>query len=136
MASPFSIFRKNQKVWMAGITILAIVAFVFLSGPVANSFRGSGGREEPVVTTTKFGNLGAGQLQMLRFNRQVFVDFLEASPISVHGRASRCPMPWVKVEQAIGTGDNEAVINKWLFVREAEAMGITVDDKALNSFLG
>ena len=41
------------------------------------SRNGSGGREQPVVTTTKFGNLGAGQLQMMRFNRAVLVEFFE-----------------------------------------------------------
>ena len=30
MASPFSIFRKNQKVMLAVLTLLAMFAFVFL----------------------------------------------------------------------------------------------------------
>ena len=39
--------------------------------------------------------------------------------------------------QVIGTADvtDEEVVNKWLFAREAEAMGITVDDKTMNNFL-
>ncbi len=30
MASPFSVFRKNQKYWMAGLVVMAMIAFVFL----------------------------------------------------------------------------------------------------------
>ena len=42
--------------------------------------------------------------------------------------------------QIIGTGDSNVVrdqdvVDKWLFAREAQAMGITVNDKTLNDFL-
>ena len=58
MASPFSIFRKNQKVLMAAATLLSIVAFVFLTGPMMNSFSGSGARRDEIVArTSKFGNV-------------------------------------------------------------------------------
>ena len=66
MASPFSAFRKNQKVWMVGITIMAIGAFVFLTPAVMTS-SGSSGRDVPVVKTTKFGNIGQIELQMMEF---------------------------------------------------------------------
>ena len=131
MASPFSVFRKNQKMWMAGITIMALIAFVFLSGPVKNSFTGPGGRDEPVVRTTKFGNITGGQLQMLTQNRAIFVEFLQTLARSdnkqVASNASR-------VLQAIGNATFENVVNKWLFAREAEAMGITVDEASIRSF--
>ena len=59
MASPFSVFRKNQKVWMAAIMIMAMVAFVFLTPTVLSSFGGGGGGgRDPAVVTTKFGKLG------------------------------------------------------------------------------
>ena len=33
------------------------------------------------------------------------------------------------------SSDTMDVVNKWLFAREAEAMGITVDDKTVSTFL-
>ena len=41
------------------------------------SFSGPGRRDQPVVRTTKFGNLGRGKLQALRFNRMLFNEFLQ-----------------------------------------------------------
>ncbi|MFN9436146.1 MAG: hypothetical protein ACK6DC_14575, partial [Planctomycetota bacterium] len=38
MASPFSIFRKNQRLWMAGAVLIAILAFVV--APMLESFSG------------------------------------------------------------------------------------------------
>src|SRR5208282_989658 len=40
-----------------------------------------------------------------------------------------------KVAQVIGPATEEDVIKKWLFAREAEAMGIRIDDKTLNTFI-
>ena len=74
MASPFSIFRKNQKVWMAGLVVMAMIAFVFLSGPMVSSRGSSGSGEEPLVKT-KFGNLGPSDLRTFRANREVIVQF-------------------------------------------------------------
>jgi len=140
MASPFSVFRKNQKVWMAGITIMAIFAFVFLGGPMSRLSSGPGGHDEAVVRTRKFGNLTRGNLQTLKLNRIVFNEFLNAVEASL--AASKEPAYTVAaVKNVIGTRGNgeivntEDVVNKWLFAREAEAMGITVDDKLESAFL-
>ena len=137
MASPFSVFRKNQKVWMAGITIMAMIAFVFLHAHDDEFFQRPGGRDEPVVRTTKFGNIAAGQLQMLRLNRMVFNEFLQGSRDDPGGQQAADEQRFSRA-RVIGTvGNGEVVrtvdvVNKWLFAREAEAMGITVDDKAFS----
>lgn len=80
MASPFRTFRKNQKVWMAGITIMAIVAFVFLGGPMLSMNRL--GSREPAAIQTKFGSLNQSQINSLRDQRKLlhqFVDLLRES---------------------------------------------------------
>ena len=79
MASPFRTFRKNQKLWMAGITIMAIVAFVFLGGPMIGMNRM--GVREPTAIQTKFGSLNQSQINSLREQRRLlhqFVDLLGA----------------------------------------------------------
>src|SRR5437899_11277402 len=41
---PFRMFRKHQKAWLAGITIMAMVSFVFCSGGMDWFTRFFGGR--------------------------------------------------------------------------------------------
>ncbi len=41
MASPFKFFRKNQKLWLAGLTIVAMGGFVVL--PTVVQMMGDGG---------------------------------------------------------------------------------------------
>ena len=134
MASPFSVFRKNQKVWMAGVTIVAIFAFVFMGGPMLSFFNASAGHEVPIVRTTKFGNLDAGQLYTLRLNRMEFNEFLDAFERNLDAR-KQSAIAISRVRRVIGPATDAMVVNKWLFAREAEAMGITVDDKTLTDFL-
>ena len=51
MASPFRVFRKHQKVLIATLGILAMVAFVFLVPLMSllGGGRGSGGPVNPVI---------------------------------------------------------------------------------------
>jgi hypothetical protein len=134
MASPFSAFRKNQKEWMAAVTILSIVAFVFLSGPSMRGFSG-GGDAAAVVRTTKFGNLTIAQLRMLRENRQVFNTFLGMVDASLNGLKVQ-PVAVASIRQVIGTQiEDRSLVEKWLCGKEAAAMGITVDDDTVNNFI-
>lgn len=142
MASPFSIFRKNQKVLMAAATLLSIVAFVFLTGPMMNSFSGSGTRSDEIIArTSKFGNITARQRDVMRQNRMVFVEFLQQLAAGLR-QASTNPAanPAAAAEKVLAviggpTVTDKDVVDTWLFAREAEAMGIAVDDKTVSSFL-
>ena len=77
MASPFRVFRKNQKHWMAGLVVLAMIAFVFLTPTMMTLFSRerarSTGRENQVR-----GPHGSGQLYTQRINRFAFIKFLQA----------------------------------------------------------
>ena len=135
MASPFRIFRKNQKLWMAGLVVMSMIAFVFL-GNAGMMGHGGGGAEEAIVTTTKFGKLGRTQLQVLLENRRIFLDFLASLGSVLETNkvpTSNIPM---RVAQVVGPANEDAVEDKWLFAREAEAMGVSVDDKTISTFLG
>jgi hypothetical protein len=134
MASPFSVFRKNQKVWMAALVVMAMIAFVFFPQTMMNSGGRAGGRDAPVVRTTRFGNLGSAQLDTLRLNRLVFNEFLH-NLASALVASKQTPNFVSHLMNVIGPASDKEVVDTWLFAREAEAMGITVDEKALNEFL-
>ena len=76
MASPFTIFRKHQKMLIATLGLLAMIAFVFLSGPVLDNIM-SGSRSNPVVVSTKqYGDLTETELENLTAQRRITLNFL------------------------------------------------------------
>ena len=77
MASPFKIFRRHQKVWMAVLTVLAMFAFVFITAPVMDIFSRTAAGDPVVVRTTKFGNLTASQLGNLEAVHRALVHFIK-----------------------------------------------------------
>src|SRR5690554_1809997 len=74
MASPFAIFRKNQKVLMAALTVLAMIAFV-----VADAFdmsgRNGGAGEDPVVVETKFFEIKESGLRQALADRELALSY-------------------------------------------------------------
>ena len=127
---------------MAAVTILSLIAFVFLTPAMMSSVGGPGGREAPAVRTTKFGNLGRGQLRVQVENRRIFLDFLQllGNKLATNSKSqnvARTPMAVARVIQFPDPNNiSDSVANKWLFAREAEAMGIAVDNKTVSDFLG
>ena len=70
MASPFSIFRKNQKLMMVALAVLCMLAFV-VATPLMQIMdsRGSGG--EQVALTTKYGAISESELRGMRQSRDI-----------------------------------------------------------------
>ncbi len=133
MASPFRTFRKNQKVWMAGITIMAIVAFVFLGGPMLSMNRL--GSREPAAIQTKFGSLNQSQINSLRDQRKLlhqFVDLLRANLGSNNQQAANVTGA---VYGILGEDTDDMAVQRWIYARTAESMGVAIDDKAVNDLL-
>ena len=69
MASPFTVFRKNQKVMLAVLTILAMFGFVFV--PILmQSFGVGSGPVNEVVVSSKYGDLRKSDIERLIQTRQ------------------------------------------------------------------
>jgi hypothetical protein len=132
MASPFRVFRKNQKVAFAILAVMAIIAFVFL--PSTGTISGRGGSDPIVVRTTKFGNLHASQLQSLRGQRQYLLGFLASLEAEARQQEDWARM-LVVLRKVIGPASEQSVVEKWIFAQQAEELGIAVDDTAINDFL-
>ena len=77
MASSFSIFRKHQRVMMATLGILVMIAFS-LGGLVSieTGLFGGRGPGNPVVATTTFGEYRESDLQAMEVQRQIAKDFV------------------------------------------------------------
>ena len=75
MASPFRTFRKNQKVWMAALTIMAMFAFVVLGNQT--QCNNAAGRMTPPAVRTKFGNLTQGEIVVRKLQRDRLSRFFQ-----------------------------------------------------------
>ncbi len=130
MASPFSIFRRNQKVMLAVLTLLAMFAFVFLD-PLLQAFRGDV-PDAVVVTTRRYGDLREQDIRNLIVQRQIVLNVLERVLVS-----GGFPPEFAafQIQQFFGPPTEEAVVNAWLHAKRAESLGMVVDDNAVNEFL-
>jgi hypothetical protein len=134
MASPFSIFRKRQKLMMILLCLMAMFAFG-LFGIISNSdlgrvlFGQSGGQNAVVVKTVKYGNLRQSDVAQLRNNK---VKLLRVWM----GIANALGAQSAVVERWLGDDSEETVINDWLKARRAHELGIVADEKSVNELLG
>ncbi|NOY30226.1 MAG: hypothetical protein GXP28_08620 [Planctomycetes bacterium] len=81
MASPFHIFRKNQKLFMALAAIMAIFVFVFadmVTSQLQKSTSGGQGSPSATVVTWDGGSLTGRELEILRQRRYFISNFLGA----------------------------------------------------------
>ena len=137
MASPFKVFRKNQKAALAVLTVVAMGGFVVL--PTVLQMMGSGNQAAArleVVSTTRYGSLDASDLAGLRRDRQAVRGFLDGVENLVRVKQRNWRTPVVAQEyQALLGADDRALVETWLLVQHAEELGVVVDDPAVNSFI-
>jgi len=130
MASPFTVFRKHQKVLIATLGLLAMIAFVFL-GTIQQTMTG-GARSNPVVVSTKaYGDIKEYQLHEMLQRRQIVFNVLHRAISEAMGYPAR--PEWI--EREIGPVSEESVVNTWLMAERAKELGLTVSVRAINAFL-
>ncbi len=134
MASPFRVFRKHQRILIATLGLLAMIAFVFLPMMLKSSGRAS--RKNPVVvTTTKYGDLRLSDLNIMQNRRQRLLRFLEAAVRTAGGDDRVVLMKLNRLRQMFGDVSEQTVVNLWLLVRRADELGIVVTDRTISEFL-
>ena len=143
MSSPFAIFRKNQKLWMAGAVFIAIVAFVI--APMIEYFSGSGrksyrGGTNPVLASWTGGSIRQDELD--REWEQVYWAniFLKKLASDVIDKGGMPNVPGFALDNgSVGITSNldskGSIVDRKLLVAEAARMGIHFDDESVKMFL-
>ncbi len=133
MASPFHVFRKHQKVLIATLGVLAMVAFVFL--PIVMDRMGMRATANPVVVKTKkYGNIRQYELNIMQDRRRQVLHFLQRVAQAVAESGGRA-MNARQFEFALGPDTEQSVVDTWLCAEYAKRLGLVVSDRAINKFI-
>jgi len=152
VASPFSIFRRNQKIMLAIVAIGAMVAFVFLDPVMRYVGGGPNKQQNPVVVETRFGSLTQNELANLRYSREIVDRFLQQvistvvqtqmgqnnniNPQMLDQFAQRQYSFW-KQQLLLRSqpGPEHAAVETMVLAKKAQELGMVVNDQAVNELL-
>ena len=125
MAGSFNFFRQYQKMALAALAIMAMLAF-FVLPPVLQMGSGGGSAADREVVSWKGGGLTETGLQRELITRRGLNQFLMALRVAATGDE--------RVQPPLPDGE-AAVVETLVMAREAEANGIVVSDSVVNGFL-
>jgi hypothetical protein len=125
MAGSFNVFRRYQKAALAGLAIMAMLAF-FVLPPLLQMGDSIGPAADTVAVAWKGGSLRESGLQRELMARRALNQFLMALQAAATG-SERVQPPL--------RDDEKAVVDSLLMAREAEANGLVVSDSVVNDFL-
>ncbi|MCU0713406.1 MAG: hypothetical protein MUC43_15210 [Pirellula sp.] len=141
MASPFEIFRKNQRIFMAGAVLLAMFAFVI--APMFDGMRDSSGggflRSSPVIAAWKGGAISNDQAQMDEMDLQIANRFLSELARAVMQKGGMPQVPAFSPDLSMlgisGDLDTRTAAFRRMLITEAQNTGIRFDDDSVKVFL-
>ena len=134
MKSPFAIFRKNQRLGMALLTIMAMFAFVFL-GNAGGSRGGRAGGGADVVVRTNAGKIDQVMLQDMIRSRNVCNMFLQRAIVRAFSDGNQF-MLQQRIQQAtFGPANRQNMVLNYLLRQEAHRLGIVISDSAIEQFI-
>ena len=141
MASSLSLFRKHQRVMIAVLGVLIMIAFS-LGGLVSLEpvLFGSRGPGNPVVATTSFGEYRESDLQSIEMQRQIAKDFVRRILYASIEERQMSPQLQNSIERLldmdlIGPLTERSVIESRVLAELAREQGLVVDDGAITDFL-
>ncbi|NQT13911.1 MAG: hypothetical protein HQ582_14250 [Planctomycetes bacterium] len=140
MASPFKVFRKNQKLMLAFLGVLVMVGFVILPAIMQTMGQPKQVRSSLAATTAKYGDLHRQQISVLRWQRQTAIRFMESlgrQLVMAEGNpmAIQLAFHYMAPSGNVSPTSDEALVEKWLLVKRAEELGLTVNDDAVEMFI-
>jgi hypothetical protein len=123
MAGSFGVFRQYEKAALAGLAIMAMLAF-FVLPPILQMGTGAGG-SDPMAVSWNGGGLRESGLQRAVIMRKVMNQFLIETMAAAGQDPSRMRL----------ADDEKDVVDTLLLAKEAEKNGIVVSNAAINQFL-
>ena len=129
MESPFEFFRKHQKQALVFLFLTAMLAFT-VGDPLMKLFsyaRGGGGTGEESLIESNAGKLTRTDVEQLMQRRGLVNRFLELAARESGLPANQAPQ--------FGRPTQSEVVQGWLMRKEADRMGISVDDEDVSRFL-
>ncbi len=145
MSNPFAVFRKNQTAWMAGLVLLALLAFVVAPAleQVMSAFgRGGSGNEE--VVAWNGGVITVAELQTAQQRNGMVNTFLSSLAEKVIDAGGMPQVPRFAFDpqsnRVLSVGlqlstIGEQVCRDRIFLTYADEIGITFDDTAVDDFI-
>lgn len=145
MSNPFALFRKNQTAWMAGLVLLALLAFVVAPAiqQITDSSRGGVG-SNAVVVRWDGGSLTAGDVDSMTQRNSNVRRFLTKLGETVIESGGQPQVPGFRINpqnsQIDSLGINPSINGRQvcqdLFMLDyAKRLGIAVDEEAVNDFI-
>ena len=139
--NPFSMFRRNQKAWMAGLTLFTMFSFIALGSMlqcVGQHDQGGGPRfVGQVAKTNSFGTLDYNgflslRQDMLRF--ESFLNYLASAAQELNAMPAE-ELSSLRIQINFAANDAEALVNRWLVCEFAAKEKLGADDKAVVDYL-
>jgi hypothetical protein len=124
MAGSFNFFRKYQRSMLVAVAVLAMLAF-FVLPPFLQMGAGSSSAD-PIVVSWKGGAVREDQLERAVALRTLANRFLMQAAATAGRDPSRLP--------AFPEGE-ELIVREMLLAKEAEKIGLTVSNTAINEFI-
>lgn len=141
--NPFGTFRRNQKTWLVGATLLAMVSFLFLGTIIqllsGRSGGGTGGLET-YAECREFGKITNQEIHTLQTNRESLGRFLSVLYTNLAQGADETKLRSLSLlrsvcEQYNISRDAESLVNAWLIVQYAQTEGLSPNWDDMRNYL-
>jgi hypothetical protein len=127
----FQTFRRHQKRWLTGLTILAMIAFAFpLTSTYFDSGPGSGRRRVEVIDTIFDKRITNEDLERARLERILANSFYQMMIAAVY------PQFGFRIGEVFGTPrDDDAIKDAIRLTHKADELGIRVSDEMIRNWI-
>jgi hypothetical protein len=148
MSQLFRSIRKRQKTWLAVLGVMCIIAFTV--GSVATlDFRSGGASQDPVVVTTKYGDISESEIQQMLQARTILNQFMlrlvQETATAIKQEKVRPDLTDQQLYQflerqlqslgMLRPASETSVIEQLIVQRKAADLGVVVSDTTINEFL-
>ncbi|MGI6400627.1 MAG: hypothetical protein ACOX0A_00670 [Thermoguttaceae bacterium] len=139
--NPFRVFRRNQKAWMAALTLFTMFSFIALGSMVqciGAKNEVTGPRYTDVVATTqKFGKLDYNNFLRVRQDLTILGAFLDALAQAAQAYQAQPSdaLTSLRMETNLAASDAEVLVDRWLVTKFAQKEKLYPGEGAVLEYL-